>query len=154
MALYFIDSSALVKRYVNETGSIWLLGLFDPALRNEVFIAAITGIEIIAAVTRRTRSGSISSRDAAVLCNQFKNDLKTDYQVVEITDNIISSAMTLAQTYGLRGYDAIQLATACAVNTLCIANSLPALQLVSADKELNVAASSEGLVIEDPNTHP
>lgn len=103
MALYFIDSSALVKRYVNETGSIWLLGLFDPALRNEVFIAAITGVEIIAAVTRRTRSGSISSPDAAVMCNQFKNDLKTDYQVVEITDNIISSAMTLAQTYGLRG---------------------------------------------------
>ena len=37
MAIYFIDSSALVKRYISETGSTWVLGLFDPALSNEVF---------------------------------------------------------------------------------------------------------------------
>ncbi|MDB9309027.1 hypothetical protein PN471_10325 [Aphanizomenon sp. CS-733/32] len=64
MAIYFIDSSALVKRYVNEIGSAWMLGLFDPSLKNEVFIAAITGVEIIAAITRRSRSRSISMTDA------------------------------------------------------------------------------------------
>lgn len=60
MAIYFIDSSALVKRYISETGSAWVLGLFDPAVNNEVFIVAITSVEIIAAITRRSRSGSIS----------------------------------------------------------------------------------------------
>jgi hypothetical protein len=25
MAVYFIDSSALVKRYINEIGSLWVL---------------------------------------------------------------------------------------------------------------------------------
>jgi Holliday junction resolvase RusA-like endonuclease len=39
MAVYFLDSSALVKRYISETGSVWVLGLFDPALNNEAFIA-------------------------------------------------------------------------------------------------------------------
>ena len=43
MAVYFVDSSALVKRYIGETGSTWVLGLFDSALNNEVFVAAITG---------------------------------------------------------------------------------------------------------------
>ncbi len=34
MAVYFIDSSALVKCYVSETGSLWVLGLFDQIINN------------------------------------------------------------------------------------------------------------------------
>lgn len=154
MAFYFIDSSALVKRYISETGSAWVVGLFDPALNNEVFIAAITGVEIIAAITRRSRGGSISVMDATVTCNQLKSDLQKDYQIVEITENIINSGMALAEAYGLRGYDAIQLAAGRAVNTLCIASGLPAMTFVSADNELNAAVVSEGLVLENPNSHP
>lgn len=142
------------KRYISETGSIWILGLFAPALNNEIFVAAVTGVEIVAAITRRARGGNLSVTDATVVCNQFRGDLQTDYQIVEITESIISSGMTLAQTYGLRGYDAIQLAAGCAVNAHCIANSLPPVIFVSADDELNVAASSESLVIENPNNQP
>ncbi len=52
MAFYYVDSSALVKRYIRETGSAWVLSLFDPSLNNDVLIAAITGVEIIAAIIR------------------------------------------------------------------------------------------------------
>lgn len=110
MAVYFVDSSALVKRYISETGSTWVLSLFDPALNNDILIAAITGVEIVAAITRRARSGSISAANAMVACNQFRSDLQSEYQVVEITERIINSAMALAETQGLRGYDAVQLA--------------------------------------------
>lgn len=154
MAIYFIDSSALVKRYLSEVGSAWVLGLFDPTLNNEVFIAAITGVEIIAAITRRSRSGSISITDATLIRNQFKNDLQKDYQIVEITETIINSGMVLSENYGLRGYDAIQLAAGGAVNTICIANGLPPIIFVSADNELNGAVISEGLMIENPNSYP
>lgn len=41
--------------------------------------------------------------------------------------------MVLSETYGLRGYDAIQLAAGRAVNSLCIANGLPPIIFVSAD---------------------
>jgi hypothetical protein len=110
MAVYFLDSSALVKRYITETGSAWVLGLFDPALDNEIFIASITSVEIIAAITRRSRGNSISITDAAAIRNQFRSDLSKDYQIVEITEVIINSGMALAESSGLRGYDAIQLA--------------------------------------------
>jgi len=116
MSVYFLDSSGLVKRYINETGSAWVLGLFDPTLDNEFFVAAITGVEIVAAITRRARSGSIAAADSALVCNQLRSDLQTDYQVIEITEGIISSGMTLAETQGLRGYDAVQLAAGCAIN--------------------------------------
>lgn len=153
MAIYFIDSSALVKRYISEIGSAWVLGLFDPALNNEVFIAAITSVEIIAAITRRSRSGSISITDATIIRNQFKSDLRKDYQIVEITESIINSGMALSEISGLRGYDAIQLAAGRAVNSLCIANGLPPITFVSADNELNAAVVGEGLMIENPNSH-
>ncbi len=62
--------------------------------------------------------------------------------------------MALAETHGLRGYDALQLAASIQVNRLCVSSGLPALILVSADGELNAAALNEGLTLEDPNAHP
>ncbi|MDX2217330.1 MAG: type II toxin-antitoxin system VapC family toxin [Oculatellaceae cyanobacterium bins.114] len=154
MAIYFLDSSALVKRYINETGSAWVLGLFTPTLSNEFFDAAITGVEIVAAITRRARNSSITAADAALVCNQLRSDLQTDYQVIEITEGIINSAMALAETQGLRGYDAVQLAAGFAINQLCMANGLSPIIFVSADEELNLAAVNEGLLIENPNHYP
>jgi uncharacterized protein len=151
MAVYFVDSSALVKRYINETGSQWILNLCDPVSNHDIVIAAIAGVEITAAITRRSRGGSIDAEDAAALCHQFRVDLETEYQVIDISDRIIAVAMNLAQAQALRGYDAVQLAAACAVNSLCIENSLPFVTLVSADNELNEAAIREGLKVENPN---
>jgi len=153
MAVYFVDSSALVKCYISEIGSTWVLSSFDPALKNNILIAAITGVEIVAAITRRARGGSISATDATAACSQFRSDLQSEYQVVEITENIINTAMALAETLGLRGYDAVQLAAGHEINALCIASSLPPVTFVSADDELNSAAASEGLLIENPNDY-
>ena len=154
MAVYFVDSSALVKRYISEVGSKWVLELFDFTQDNEVFIAAITAVEIIAAISRRERSGSIRTADAKLVCNQFKNDLQTDYQIVEITEEIINSGMLLAETRGLRGYDAVQLAAGYAINSLCITSGLSPVIFVSADNDLNIAAIHEGLLVENPNSYP
>ena len=50
MAVYFLDSSALVKRYIRETGTDWVASLFSPDFGNDCFVAAIAGVEIIAAM--------------------------------------------------------------------------------------------------------
>lgn len=52
------------------------------------YSSAIANVEIIAAITRRSRSESISITDATIARNQFKRDLQKDYQVVEITESI------------------------------------------------------------------
>ena len=153
MADYYFDSSALVKRYVNETGSTWVCGLFDPGLRHEAFIAAITPVEIVAAIARRARGRTIAQVDAVAACTQFRADLQTSYPVVELTDVLLTHAMSLAETYALRGYDAVQLSGALAINALCLQNELPPLIFVSADGELNAVAANMGLAIENPNNH-
>jgi len=153
MADYYFDSSALVKRYVNETGSTWVCGLLDPGLRHEVFIAAITPVEIIAAIARRARGKTIAQGEAVAASIQLRADLQTSYQVVELTDALLTHAMSLAEMYALRGYDAVQLAAALAINALCVQNELPPLIFVSADGELNAVAANMGLAIENPNNH-
>ena len=69
-----------------------------------------------------------------------------------MTPALVTHAMMLAETYALRGYDAVQLAAALAVDIRYRASGL-LLTLVSADAELNVAAATEGLAVEDPNSH-
>jgi hypothetical protein len=154
MADYFADSSALVKRYVRETGSTWIESLFDPEAGHEVYVSVVTPVEIIAALTRRGKGGTIRPADAQLAIRQFRADLKTAYQVVELTPSVIQRSIILAETRGLRGYDAIQLASALETNALLAANGLPSLTFVSADLEVNSAALGEGLTVEDPNRYP
>jgi hypothetical protein len=44
VAVYFFDSSGIVKRYINEIGSAWVTSLVDPATGNPIHLASITGV--------------------------------------------------------------------------------------------------------------
>lgn len=154
MAHYYLDSSALVKRYMAERGTAWISSLCDAASGHTLYTVRISGAEIIAALFRRSRSGALSLLDAQTEAAQFKADLAYDYQIVEVTDALVNTAMTLAERHALRGYDAVQLAAALELQTALAASSLPALTMVSADAELNTAATAEGLMVEDPNLYP
>jgi predicted nucleic acid-binding protein len=73
---------------------------------------------------------------------------------VEINPPLILRATTLAESYALRGYDAVQLAAALTIHDERVAAGLPTLTLVSADNDLNAAATAEGLAVDNPNNHP
>lgn len=153
MGLIFMDSSAVVKRYVQEAGSAWVGGLFTAAPVNEITIVALTGVEVVAAITRRVRNGTISPADAAAACALFLTDLNTDYQVVAVSNALLRQAIRLAQLYSLRGYDAVQLAAANEVSRMRVTAGAKPLIFVSADKELNAAALGAGLSVDSPNLH-
>jgi len=154
VAVYFFDSSALVKRYVSETGSAWVVSVLDSAAGNRIHPVRSTGVEVVSAVARRQRGGSVSPADAAAIFAQVAHDFAAEYRVVELTPALITRAMALAQTHGLRAYDAVQLAAALALNSERLSRGMSALTLVSADTDLNAAAAAEGLTTEDPNAHP
>lgn len=153
MADFYFDSSALVKRYVTETGSRWIIELFDSSLGHDAFVAAITPVEMIAAIARRARGNFTTETDAATAIGLIRFDLQTRYQVIELTELLLARAMRLAEIHALRGYDAVQLAGALEVNAALLSNDLPPIVFVSSDRELNAVAVAEGLVVEDPNLH-
>lgn len=153
MAIYFFDSSAIVKRHVVKTGTSWVHSLTDVQAGHEIYLARITEVEAVSAITRRKRRGDISSADAAAIITDIRDDFALEYQVITVTDNHIADAVGLAITYGLRGYDAVQLAVALQLNNDALNLSLTAAILVSADDELNAAASAEGCSVENPNNY-
>lgn len=154
MADFFLDSSAIVKRYVNETGTVFVDGLVEVSKGNTVFIALITKVEVSSAFARRKKGKTLSAVDAAASLASFKIDLKDIYYAVDITADHIASAADLATKHALRGYDAVQLATALAANYEVIGNGGTSLVFVSADRELNTAAIAEGLKVDNPNDYP
>jgi predicted nucleic acid-binding protein len=154
MAHYFLDSSGLVKRYVAETGSGWVQSLCAHDTGNIIYISRITGAEVIAAIFRRLRMGDLRARDAQAVAQRFKDDFGRTYQVIEVTADVVERAMNLAEARALRGYDAVQLATALELYRLRQEMNLPPLTFVSADGDLNEAAKAEGLLTNNPTAHP
>jgi predicted nucleic acid-binding protein len=158
MAVYFFDTSALAKHYAPENGTKWVKSLIDPAMGNDIYIARIAGAEVIAAIRRKVRDKQTTQAEAVRVIAGFRSDFTTLFQIVEITDVVVNRAMTLIENNKLTGYDGIQLATAMEIDDDLLALGLPAigtpaLTMVSADKDLNIAAGAEGLIVEDPNNH-
>ena len=151
---YFVDTSALSKRYIIETGSVWVSRELHPAAKNEVAIVRTTTVELIAAISRRERGNSLTPSDATIARANFQADVFQQYQVVELTPQLALQAIALATRHGLRGYDAIQLSAALAVNSIRRSMNLTPIILLSSDSELNLAAIAEGLTVNDPNSHP
>lgn len=154
MSSYFFDSSALVKRFTRETGMAWVLGLFKPSSGNTIFIAQITSVEVVAGIMRKTRTGGLSLTGANKAIARFERSLRGRYAFVEVDAVLTNEARQLVRRYGLRGYDAVQLAAAIEVHTRRQRSGLSPLTFISADIELNNAALAEGLLVDNPNNHP
>jgi predicted nucleic acid-binding protein len=152
MPVCFLDSSALVKCYVAEAGCVWTRSILDDE-NNVVYVASLSRVETISALTRRLRRGDISQVEFDLACEQFRLDLTTQFEIVALTEQMIEEAGTLAEKHGLRAYDAVQLAAALDSSRVISQVELNQLILVSADIELNAAAMAEGLNVEDPNSH-
>ncbi|HRF99223.1 MAG TPA: type II toxin-antitoxin system VapC family toxin, partial [Aggregatilineales bacterium] len=71
---YFLDSSVLVKRYVNEGGSGWMHKHVFTG-NHRLLIAQITPVEVMSAVYRQYRSGNYAERDADAIKLWLKRHL-------------------------------------------------------------------------------
>ncbi len=154
MAAFFLDSSGLVKRFVSEKGSGFVINLVKPSNRHTIYLARLTSVEVVSAITRRKNIGSLSIIEANKAIARFERTLQNRYAFVEVNEKLTVQAIDLAKKYGLRGYDAVQLAAALQVNQNRLAISASAITFISADNNLNNAAVAENLLIDNPNNYP
>ena len=107
--MIYLDTSALIKRFVNEKGS----ALVESFVRGKGAIATakIAYAEIFAGFTRKLREGNLSKPQYAVACRQFERDWHA-YLRVGLEEDILLLARDLIQRHPLRGYDAVHLASA------------------------------------------
>jgi hypothetical protein len=150
MTVYFFDSSALVKRYVTETGTPWVRAVTLPSAGHRIFIAYITPVETVSALARRKRDGNIAARTSRAARLVVDRHTLREYDVVQLSRLVIQRAEDLAEAYPLRAGDALQLASALEVQVKLAAANLPPLVFVSADVRLLTVAVSEGLPTHQP----
>jgi predicted nucleic acid-binding protein len=139
--ILFLDTSALVKLYVEEVHSAAVREWVDEA--EVVAVCRVAYPEAVSALSRRMRAGDLSKSAYGVTSRA----LRRDWDLLALVDFREIEAGRLAAKYGLRGFDAIHLSAAVA---LASAPAGPDLLFSSFDDDLNHAAAGERLQVLSP----
>jgi predicted nucleic acid-binding protein len=139
--ILFLDTSSLVKLYVEETHSA---AVREWVVEAEVVAACrVAYPEAVSALGRRMRAGDLSKSGYGVASRA----LRRDWERLAVVDFREIEAGRLASKYGLRGFDAIHLSSAM---TIATAPTGPDLLFFSFDTALNRAAAGERLQVLAP----
>src|SRR3954451_5626319 len=79
VAAYFFDSSAIVKRYVQETGTAWVRRLTRKGKPDPIYLAHITAVEVTSAVARRRQGGNLAAPRVRSILTRFRGHLTQRY---------------------------------------------------------------------------
>jgi uncharacterized protein len=150
LSVFFVYTSALAKRYLNEIGSTWVRGWIRASTHNEIIIAESALVEMLALLSRRKREKSVTTARFARIKIAFQGHVKQDYLVIDMRSSVIMRASELVEKHPLRTLDALQLA--CALEAQNLLN-VP-VTFVSADNNLLNMAANEGFQTDNPNIHP
>jgi len=140
MAILYLDTSALVKQYVQERGSREVQDLIRTA--EHAGTSQITRTEMAAALARATRMGLVPVTEGESAWNGFLKDWEAITRL-KVSGQIIDQSSELAWKYPLRGYDALHLASAVLWQEILEAQII----LATFDRELWSAGSQAGLIV-------
>lgn len=136
----YLDTSALIKRFVAEKGSPLVQTLVKR--KGPIATAKIAYAEVYASLTRKLREGHLSDAQYALACRQFEADWQA-YIRVDLHDDTLFLARDLIRRHPLKGFDAIHLASA-----IRFKNALgEEITFAAADGRLLRAAEAEDLKI-------
>lgn len=158
MSVFYLDASALVKRYAVEAGSTWVQEQFRAPQRHVFLTSHITVVEVAAALAAKVRNTpGLTSQDSHRLLSRFLLDVASDLLLIPVQNQVVNTAVQLTQRHPLRGYDAVQLASALVAyellrqrGALSSQTSGPTFLFVASDRVLLRAAQAEGLSAFDP----
>jgi len=138
--ILYLDTSALFKLYVDEAGSDAVHAAVAAA--ESIAVCRISWAEAMSALARRGREVP-ADLDAL---DQAKDALRTDWPrflVVDVNQLLVEQAGEFADTFALRGYDSVQLASA----YLTLQRAQQPVTFACFDKRLNKAAKILGLAL-------
>lgn len=136
--ILYLDTSALLKLYIQEEGSERVVDLVQHA--DFVATCRIAYAEARSAIARRTRHGDLSEE----MHQRLVKGLDEEWSLFVVLDFDEKHAGALAARHLLRGFDAIHLSAA---SHLLSQKDPPDLWFCSFDEKLNVAAAAEGCVL-------
>jgi predicted nucleic acid-binding protein len=154
MTNYYLDASAVVKRYADEPGSSWIRQITEFQAQHTILLAELTLAEVAAALAAKCRApGGVTQEQRDRALSRFLQDCAEHFVLLAVDRAVIDRAVDLTQRHRLRGYDAMQLATALITSETLAAQNLPSSIFVASDNELLSAAQAERLITENPVDH-
>lgn len=135
--ILYLDTSALLKLYVEESGTAEVVERLERA--DAVATARVSYVEARAALARHRRERALTAADLRRAVRELDREWGT-YNLIDLTDPLVRLAGALAERHALRGYDAVQLASALDVRT-----AGADLEFLSFDARLNRAGRRERL---------
>lgn len=156
MALYYCDTSALVKYYVTEPGSTWVRQLIEERdaetnhFRHAILVADITRVEVAAGLAIIEGVGRIRKPERDRAYAHFIAQCVHRYTILPLTTLDLETAAALTQHHPLKAYDAVQLAVALRYHRVLTVHPLT---FVCGDNALIAAAQAEGLSTANPFDH-
>jgi predicted nucleic acid-binding protein len=131
--ILYCDTSALLKLFVDEEGSDWMIKAREASL--SIAVCRLTWAESMAASAQRGRFKRANLHALA----QSKTALEQawpEFAIVDINQPLVEKAGVYAEAFALRGYDSVQLAAAHNLREQCS----PPLTCACYDRRLNQAA--------------
>ena len=144
MGAYFLDTSALVKLYHQESGT----DVLDSLLHDDdiLVISAVARVEFLSALYRKLRKGEIDSKILEYEVELFRHDLEK-FIVIPLDNEIVDEAERMMVRYGVEGLrtlDAVQLAS------VAIYKDRDTIKFVAADKKFEMIAAKAGFDVFNP----
>lgn len=141
--MIFVDTSALVKRYIEELGSEKVRLLMEAA--DSIAVSRLAYVETLSALIRRRRAIRLTDAEFDRLLQDFRADWGS-FIVVEMNNDTLQFVDAVIEKHALRGADSIHLSTA-----LCLRNAANGgITFVASDAELLIAAHRERFTTINP----
>ena len=137
MAWAYFDTSALVKRYVDEAGRREVLRLLR---RHEVVTSAVAAVELRSSLRRRVGEGTLDAQRVGDILKRVATE-RAFWALVDVSREVLAAAEAVVATHPVRALDALHVASA----QVFAGRIAPDLVFVSADARQTTAASAVGL---------
>jgi len=138
--ILYLDTSALVKRYVVEPGSKEVIALMEQA--DSVGSAMLAQVEMASALAKAVRMNWVEANNAEIAWQDFLSQWPS-FARLSVTTGLVERASRLAWEYGLRGYDATHCAAALIWQEVL---EMP-VTLATFDRELWLVAKKAGMKV-------
>ena len=103
----FVDTSALLKKYIEERGSQQLEQVLGGV--SDLIVSPVTWVELNAAIARRLRGKLLTAQQSSWVLSEAETDFRSCSQVVW-GEELVEAATRMIRRHSLKTLDAIQLA--------------------------------------------
>ena len=148
MPTFYLDTSALLKKYKTEQGSEVIAELFDSKKVGEYFVTSmLTLIETYGVARRMLKNNDLTDQTFRLLLGNINRDLNETVPANKITEDVVYYATEYSREHGLKSSDSLHLGSA----TVLKQHGFPEpFYFLTSDKDLKSAAKQVDFEVLDP----